>query len=123
MDCIFCKIVNGEIPSKVLYEDELVLGIMDVNPSVDGHVLLIPKKHYEDYITLDQDITFHIMEVAQKLGPKIMKKMNASALTLLVNYGADQQVKHFHVHLLPNFGTKPSIASKTVEETYCLLKK
>ena len=123
MDCIFCKIVSGEIPSKVLYEDDVVLVIMDVNPSVDGHALIIPKNHYEDYTKLDQDITLHITEVAQKLGPKIMAKMNASALTLLINYGTDQQVKHFHMHLLPNFGTKSSIATKTVEETYHLLKE
>ena len=49
MDCIFCKIINKEIPSKVLYEDDLVLVIMDVNPVSDGHVLILPKKHYEDY--------------------------------------------------------------------------
>lgn len=122
MDCIFCKIANGEIPSKVLYEDEMVLVIMDANPSVDGHVLIIPKKHYTDYQELDNNITTHIFEVAKKIGPKIMQKLNAESLTLLINYGEDQKVKHFHMHLLPNFGTRDSIATKPNDEIYTILK-
>lgn len=122
MDCIFCKIANGEIPSKVLYEDEMVLVIMDANPSVDGHVLIIPKKHYTDYQELDNNITTHIFEVAKKIGPKIMQKLNAESLTLLINYGEDQKVKHFHMHLLPNFGTRDSMATKPNDEIYTILK-
>ena len=123
MDCIFCKIVNGEIPSKVLYEDELVLVIMDANPNVDGHALIIPKKHYTDYLELDEEITNHIFEVAKTIGPKIMEKLGSTALTLLVNYGTDQQVNHFHLHLLPNLGTSPSKATKTNDEVYAILKE
>ena len=123
MDCIFCKIVNGEIPSKVLYEDELVLVIMDANPNVDGHALIIPKKHYTDYLELDKEISTHIFEVAKNIGPKIMQKLGTTALTLLVNYGTDQQVKHFHLHLLPNFGTSTSQATKTNDEVYAILKE
>mgnify|MGYP001860149397 CR=1 FL=1 len=122
MDCIFCKIIKGEIPSKVLYEDELVKVIMDVNPTVDGHALIIPKKHYTDYLELDQDIITHIWDVAKKMGPSIMDKLKAKSLTLLVNFGDDQQVKHFHMHLLPNFGTMESKATKTSEEIFSILK-
>ena len=122
MDCIFCKIIKGEIPSKVLYEDELVKVIMDVNPTVDGHALIIPKKHYTDYLELDQDIITHILDVAKKMGPSIMDKLKAKSLTLLVNFGDDQQVKHFHMHLLPNFGTMESKATKTSEEIFSILK-
>lgn len=122
MECIFCKIIQGEIPSKVLYEDELVKVIMDVNPTVDGHALIIPKKHYTDYVELEPNIITHIWEVAQKIGPNMMEKIQASSLTLLVNYGDDQQVKHFHMHLLPNFGTMESKATKTSEEIYSILK-
>lgn len=121
MDCIFCKIIKGEIPSKVLYEDELVKVIMDVNPTVDGHALIIPKKHYTDYLELDQDIITHIWDVAKKMGPSIMDKLKAKSLTLLVNFGDDQQVKHFHMHLLPNFGTMESKATKTSEEIFSIL--
>ena len=122
MDCIFCKIIKGEIPSKVLYEDELVKVIMDVNPTVDGHALIIPKKHYTDYLELDQDIITHIWDVAKKMGPSIMDKLKAKSLTLLVNFGDDQKVKHFHMHLLPNFGTMESKATKTSEEIFSILK-
>ena len=122
MDCIFCKIIKSEIPSKVLYEDELVKVIMDVNPTVDGHALIIPKKHYTDYLELDQDIITHIWDVAKKMGPSIMDKLKAKSLTLLVNFGDDQQVKHFHMHLLPNFGTMESKATKTSEEIFSILK-
>lgn len=122
MECIFCKIVQGEIPSKVLYEDEFLKVIMDINPTVDGHALIIPKKHYTDYVELEPNIITHIWEVAQKIGPSIMEKMQASSLSLLVNFGDDQQVKHFHMHLLPNFGAMKEKATKKVEEVFSILK-
>lgn len=122
MDCIFCKIANGEIPSDKLYEDELVLAIMDANPNVDGHVLIIPKKHYEDYRELDKDITFNIFQLAQNLGPQIMEKLNTNTMTLLINYGEAQKVKHFHLHLLPNLGAIPTTSTKSKEEIYSILK-
>lgn len=103
MDCIFCKIINGEIPSKTIYEDDLVKVIMDVNPVSDGHSLIIPKKHYTDYLELDKETINHIFRVAQNIGPKMMEKLNARALTLLINYGDDQEVKHFHLHLIPDY--------------------
>ena len=95
---------------------------MDVNPTVDGHALIIPKKHYTDYLELDQDIITHIWDVAKKMGPRIKDKLKAKSLTLLVNFGDDQQVKHFHMHLLPNFGTMESKATKTSEEIFSILK-
>lgn len=122
MDCIFCKIANGKIPSKKIFEDDLVMVIMDANPSVDGHTLIIPKKHYTDYQELNNEMTTHIFNVAQKIGPKIMEKLNAKSLTLLINYGQAQQVKHFHLHLLPDFGTRDSSATKTNDEIYAKLK-
>lgn len=119
MDCIFCKIANKEIPSNILYEDELVVVIMDINPYVDGHALIIPKKHYTDYLELDEDIINHIFKIAKDLGPKIMEKLKAKSLTMLINYGEAQVVKHFHYHLLPNFGETPT---KSVEENFNILK-
>ena len=122
MECIFCKIIQGEIPSKVLYEDEFLKVIMGINPTVDGHALIIPKKHYTDYLELDQNIITHMWEVAQKIGPSIMKKIQASSLSLLVNFGVDQQVKLFLMHLLPNFGAMEEKATKKVEEVFSILK-
>ena len=119
MDCIFCKIAKGEIPGRVLYEDDLVMVIMDANPIVDGHILVIPKNHYTDYTELDDEITAHIFNVAKNMGNKLMIKLNVKSVTLLINYGDDQKVKHYHLHLLPDFGTVPiSRAKNTIEVNY-----
>ena len=123
MDCIFCKIIKGEIPSKTLYEDELVKVIMDVNPVSDGHVLVIPKKHYTDYLELDEEILKHIYAIAKDLGVKFMNKLQAKSLTLLVNYGDAQQVKHFHLHLIPEFNLHDNKTLKSLDEVYNILSK
>lgn len=124
MECIFCKIANGEIPSKTLYEDDTVKVIMDINPVVDGHILVIPKKHYTDFMELDKDVINHILEVAKKLTPVLMDKLSKKSVTLLVNYGDDQSVKHFHLHLLPNFGVVDVRRNtRTAEETFEILTK
>ena len=120
-NCIFCKILKGEIPSKKLYEDDKVIVIMDINPVVDGHVLVIPKKHIEDYIEMDNELLTHIYQVAKDLGPKIMNKLDAKALTLCINYGDSQVVKHFHLHLLPNYNVKEK--EHDIEEVYNILKE
>jgi len=122
MDCIFCKIKNKELASKVLFEDELVMVIMDVNPSVDGHMLIIPKKHYTDYIELDDEIIAHMYKIAKMMGNKITDKLKANSITLLMNYGDDQIVKHVHLHLLPNYINGYKIGpQRTIEENYELL--
>lgn len=122
MDCIFCKIANKEIPSKILYEDDLVSVIMDINPARDGHTLIIPKKHYTDYLELDQNTLNHIMEVAKTLGPKIMKAIDKNALTLLINYGEAQEVKHFHLHLIPDYN-KPVSKALDINDIYEQIKR
>lgn len=120
-DCIFCKILRGELPSKKLYEDDKVIVIMDVNPKVDGHALVIPKEHVTDFMEISDELLTHIYEVAREVSKKLMSKLNATALTLGVNYGDSQVVKHFHMHLLPNY--EVSSAGKNVEEVYNILKE
>ena len=119
-DCIFCKIVNGEIPSKKIYEDESVIVILDLHPVCDGHSLIIPKKHITDMMDMDDETLSKIWEVAQKLTPILMDKMNASGSSLRVNYGDSQEIKHFHMHLLPNYQYKKP--TMTQEEAYEILK-
>lgn len=119
-NCIFCKIINNEIPSKKIYEDENVIAILDLHPSSDGHTLIIPKKHITDMIEMDNDTLSHIYNVAKKLTPTLMDKMNAKALSLRINYGTSQEIKHFHMHVLPNYGIKK--ASMTQDEEYEILK-
>lgn len=121
MDCVFCKIVNGELPSKKVYEDDLIIGIMDIDPFCDGHVLLIPKKHYTDMMELDSEVLKHINDVAKDLTKKLMTKLDKHSMTMSYNYGDKQMVKHFHMHLLPNIDdgvheSIDSIYSKLIEE-------
>ena len=121
MDCIFCKILNGEIPSKKIYEDDKVIAILDVNPVVDGHTLIIPKKHVEDYTKLDKDLLIHIYDVANKLTKDIMNKLNSKGMTFTVNYGDSQLVKHFHLHLLPDYHIKDK--EMEIDEVFEILTK
>lgn len=119
-ECIFCKIINGEIPSKKLYEDDKVIVIMDVNPKVDGHSLVIPKEHVVDFMEISDELLTHVYKVAREVSNTLMTKLDASAITLGVNYGDSQLVKHFHLHLLPNYEIKE--ASMSVDEVFELLK-
>lgn len=120
-DCIFCKIIKGEIPSKKIYEDDKVVVIMDVNPQTDGHVLVLPKEHVADYTLVDDELLKHINEVAKKMVPHLMEKLEAKALTFVVNYGDSQAVKHFHLHLIPDYLVKQK-SEKSLDEVYEIIK-
>ena len=120
-NCIFCKILNGEIPSRRLYEDDKVIVIMDVNPKVDGHSLIIPKEHVTDFKEASNELISHMFDVARDMTDKLMSKLDAKAITLGINYGDSQVVKHLHLHLLPNFEIKE--VSMSVEEVYDILKE
>ena len=120
MKSIFCDIVNGKSPCRKIYEDEVVIAIMDIEPFCDGHVLIIPKKHYTDMMELPANVLTHINEVAKLLTPKIMRMLDKVGMTVSYNYGEKQKVKHFHMHLLPNIDDDPT---KTVQEVYEKLKE
>lgn len=120
-NCIFCKILNGEIPSKKIYEDDKVIVIMDVNPKVDGHSLVIPKEHVTDFKEASNELISHMFDVARVMTDKLMTKLDAKAITLAINYGDSQVVKHLHLHLLPNFEIKE--VSMSVDEVYDILKE
>lgn len=102
MDCIFCKIVNGEIPSSKVYEDDTVLAFNDINPYAPVHILVIPKKHIESAVELtkeDNDLIAHIFEVIRI----IAEEQNLeNGFRLVSNVGEDggQTVKHLHFHIL-----------------------
>lgn len=119
MDCIFCKIINGELSSKKLYEDDLVIVMMDAYPNVDGHVLIIPKKHYETFMDLPDELVLHINKIAKQFTNHIMERLNAKELSVHINYGNSQKVKHYHMHLLPNYGLR---ATQDIDEVYEVLK-
>lgn len=119
MDCLFCKIINGEIPSYKIYEDEIVYAFLDINPDSNGHTLIIPKEHFLDLDEIPSNVLTHILEVAKKLKLEIESKLNCDGLTLIQNNGDIQEVKHFHLHLKPYYKNNEI---KKAEEIYKILK-
>ncbi len=119
-DCLFCKIVNKEVDAKILYEDNDIMVILDAYPDTDGHTLVIPKKHYEDIYSIADDVLLKLIKIGNDNAKMLMTKLDKSALTFLVNYGDAQVIKHFHLHLLPNYINKEHNYSN--EEMYKILK-
>lgn len=117
---VFCKIMNGDIPSYTIYEDDIVKVFLDVNPAMNGHALVVPKKHYKDIYDIDNETLIHVFEVARKVGPEIEKKLDADGITLLQNNGLYEEVKHFHLHIRPQY-KKPKEKLKP-EDVYNILK-
>ena len=127
-DCIFCKIINNELPSKTIYEDELIKIIMNINPATDGHLLVIPKKHLVNLWDTDNDTITHSLDVVrEKIYPLLKEKLNCEGLTLAQNTELGQEIKHYHIHLIPRYlnddaDYKYSKDIKDIEEIYSLLK-
>lgn len=120
-DCIFCKIINGDIPSYKIYEDDIVIAFLDINPDSNGHTLIIPKKHYKDLEEIDEDVLNHILKVSKKLKKVLEDKLKNDGLTLVQNNGDIQEVKHFHLHLKPYYNDKQEILP--AEEIYSRFDK
>lgn len=103
MDCIFCKIVNGDIPCYKLYEDDKVISFLDIDPKTNGHALIVPKVHTLDITTIDNETLLHIIEISKKITSLLKDKLNINGYTLVQNNGAPQEVKHFHLHIIPTY--------------------
>ena len=103
--CIFCKIVNGEIPSTTLYEDEDCSVILDLGPATRGHALLLPKNHFANLFELDDETAQKAILVAKKMAGKMKDALGADGFNLVQNNGeaAGQTVFHFHMHLIPRY--------------------
>ena len=104
-DCIFCKIANGVVPSKTVYEDENFRVILDLGPATKGHALILPKEHYANLFELPEETAAAAMKVAKKLSAQMVENLGADGLNLVQNNGevAGQTVKHFHLHLIPRY--------------------
>lgn len=106
MDCIFCKIINKEIPSKIVYEDEDVLAFLDLSQLTYGHTLVVPKKHYDSFLEIsDSELTI-LMPKVKKIANMIVNKLGAKGANIVTNAGeaAGQSVKHIHFHIIPRYG-------------------
>ena len=129
MDCIFCKIIKGDIPCMKLFEDDKVLAFLDVNPDSDGHTLIIPKEHYMDIFDIPTDVLSHIYSVSKDIMKLLEEKLGCNGFSLLQNNGSVQEVKHYHLHIKPYYDDKKSIEIikheeliKNVQEIYEILK-
>lgn len=105
-NCIFCKIVSGEIPSFKVYENDQVMAFMDISQTTKGHTLVIPKIHNENIYELESEAARDIFEVVPKIAKAIKAEFNPEGLNIISNTGeiAGQTVFHFHIHLIPRYG-------------------
>ena len=103
--CVFCKIVNKEIPATIVYEDDLSIAILDINPLTKGHTLVMPKEHYEDLLDCPKELLKHLIEVSQIVANKIINDNDAKGINLVQNskVEAGQEVFHLHFHLIPRY--------------------
>jgi len=105
MDCIFCKIVAGEVPAHKVYEDDLVLAFLDISHFTKGHTLIIPKSHYLDLLDTPDEVLAKIAVLAKDLATNYKPILKADGFTVKQNNGAvaGQEVMHYHVHLIPRY--------------------
>lgn len=120
MDCIFCKIINGDIPSYTILEDNVVKVFLDANPDTNGHLLIVPKEHTLDITTIDENTLNHILNLVNPLKVYLEEKLAIDGLTLIQNNGGCQHVKHFHLHLKPFYKEKTVL--KNTADIYEILK-
>ncbi|MBQ1871414.1 MAG: HIT family protein [Lachnospiraceae bacterium] len=104
-DCIFCKLANGEIPTRKIYEDDLFTVFMDAGPVTRGHSLIVPKRHADNLYSLPDEEASKIMILAKKLATHMTEKLHADGFNIMQNNGevAGQSVFHYHLHLIPRY--------------------
>ena len=104
-DCIFCKIIKGEIPSFKVFENDKVFCFLDINPLTKGHILVIPKNHYKDIFDIPEDDLKGIISIAKRLAGIVKEKLGAEGVNLVNASGetAEQSVFHFHLHIVPRY--------------------
>lgn len=105
--CVFCNIIEGNIPSAKIYEDDDVLAILDISQATKGHTLVMPKKHYENILQIPEDDYIKLMSKVKKIAQVILKAFDAKGLNILNNCNevSGQTVMHFHVHIIPRYNT------------------
>ncbi|RCW69664.1 HIT family protein [Saliterribacillus persicus] len=104
-DCIFCKIVNGDIPSSKVYEDEAVYAFLDISQVTKGHTLIVPKKHTQNIYETDEETAGELFKRVPKIATALKKALNPVGINLLNNNeeAAGQSVFHLHLHLIPRY--------------------
>ena len=122
-DCIFCKLANGEIPTNALYEDDIVKVIFDASPAAKGHVLILPKEHFDNIYELDDDTAAHVFKVAAKISKAYKKALDFDGLNIVQNNGEVAGQTVFHFHMLVSYTHldvyKRQILIMTIAEMLC----
>ncbi|HEY2141221.1 MAG TPA: HIT family protein [Solirubrobacteraceae bacterium] len=108
-DCIFCKILAGELPATIVDEDERTVAFMDISPATRGHALVIPRTHVEDLLRIEVDDLRAVVVASQRLARRAKEKLGAGGVNLVNSCGALawQTVFHFHVHVIPRYAEDP----------------
>jgi len=117
--CVFCKIINNELNSYTLFEDKIIKVFMDINPSSNGHILIVPKKHYENINDIELETMNHINVIIKKMYKILNNKLNFDGITLVQNNGLGQDIKHYHIHIIPKYHNNEL---KDVKEIFDILK-
>lgn len=104
-NCIFCKLANGDIPTRAIYEDEMFKVILDNAPATKGHALILPKDHYANLFELPENTAVDAMKLAKKMAQHMKDVLHCEGFNLVQNNGeiAGQTVFHFHIHLIPRY--------------------
>ncbi len=108
-DCLFCKIVEGDIPSTRVYEDERTIAFMDINPGTRGHLLVIPRAHSTDLLEIEREDLDACAHTAQVMAQRVKERLGADGVNLVNSCGPDawQTVFHFHLHVIPRYKGDP----------------
>lgn len=133
MDCLFCKIINGDIPGKVFYEDEACIAILDVNPLAAGHALVLPRRHAANILDIPANDLGPVFQGVKKAAAVIESKLMPDGFTIGINHGpvSGQTVEHLHIHIIPRWqgdggGSIHSVVNsppkQSLEEIYRKLK-
>ena len=103
MDCIFCNVITHKMPGYFVLEDKNVVAFLDIFGSVDGHVLVVPKKHGRTIQDFNKDELSDIMDVVRKMSEKIEKSLQTDSISIGINHKEEKGVAHLHVHLIPRY--------------------
>jgi histidine triad (HIT) family protein len=136
MSCIFCRIVDGDLPSRTVYESDDALAFLDANPLAKGHTLVVPKDHHETVGDLPPETAGAVFEAVSAVTPRVERAVAADATTVAVNNGeaAGQEVPHTHVHVVPRFdgdgsgpihrlfSSRPSLSDAELDEVAAAIR-
>lgn len=128
MDCIFCKIIDGDIPSYTVYENNNVKVFLDINPISEGHLMVVPKKHFENLFDIDLETLHEVNKVAKDMITILKDKLSCQGITIVQNNAYGQDIKHYHMHLIPRYEDDQlkfdgkNIRKRAIEEVFENLK-